>query len=36
MPLPQLFGTVAVSALIAAAVMAVLIKPTVKLMSGVK
>jgi proton-dependent oligopeptide transporter, POT family len=36
MPLPQLFGTVAASALIAAVVLAVLIKPTVKLMSGVK
>ncbi|HEX3880096.1 MAG TPA: peptide MFS transporter [Bryobacteraceae bacterium] len=36
MPLPQLFGTVAASALIAAVVLAILIKPTVKLMSGVK
>jgi len=36
MPLPQLFGTVAASALIAALVLAILIKPTVKLMSGVK
>ncbi len=35
MPLPQLFGTVAASALIAAVVLAILIKPTVKLMSGV-
>jgi POT family proton-dependent oligopeptide transporter len=36
MPLPQLFGTVAVSALIAAVFLAILIKPTVRLMSGVK
>ena len=36
MPLPNLFGTVAASALIAAIVLAILIKPTEKLMSGVK
>jgi POT family proton-dependent oligopeptide transporter len=36
MPLPTLFGSVAASALIAALVLATLIKPTVKLMSGVK
>jgi POT family proton-dependent oligopeptide transporter len=36
MPLPQLFGTVAGSALVAAVILALLIKPTVKLMSGVK
>jgi POT family proton-dependent oligopeptide transporter len=36
MPLPNLFGTVAVSALAAAMVLAILIKPTEKLMSGVK
>ncbi len=36
MPLPQLFGTVAASALIAAVVLAILIKPTVKMMAGVK
>ncbi len=35
MPLPTLFGVVGVTALIAAALLAVLIKPTVKLMSGV-
>ena len=36
MPLPRLFGTVAASALIAAVVLGILIKPTEKLMSGVK
>jgi POT family proton-dependent oligopeptide transporter len=36
MPLPQLFGAVAVSALAAGLVLAVLIKPTVRMMSGVK
>ena len=36
MPLPTLFGAVAASALIAALVLAILIKPTVRLMSGVK
>ena len=36
MPLPQLFGTVAASALIAAVLLAILTKPTVKLMAGVK
>jgi POT family proton-dependent oligopeptide transporter len=36
MPLPQLFGAVAASALVAALVLAVLIKPTVRMMSGVK
>jgi POT family proton-dependent oligopeptide transporter len=36
MPLPQLFGTVAGSALVAAVILALLTKPTVKLMSGVK
>jgi POT family proton-dependent oligopeptide transporter len=36
MPLPTLFGTVAVLSLIATAALVVLIKPTVKLMSGVK
>jgi POT family proton-dependent oligopeptide transporter len=36
MPLPTLFGSVALFSLIAAAVLAVLVKPTVRLMSGVK
>ena len=36
MPLPALFGVVACFAFAAAAVLALLIKPTVKLMSGVK
>jgi len=36
MPLPQLFGAVAASALVAAVMLAVLIKPTVRMMSGVK
>ena len=36
MPLPMLFGVVACIALGAAAVLAVLVKPTVKLMAGVK
>lgn len=36
MPLPVLFGSVAAFGFIVAAVLAVLIKPTVKLMSGVK
>jgi POT family proton-dependent oligopeptide transporter len=36
MPLPMLFGVVAVISLGAAAVLALLVKPTVKLMSGVK
>jgi POT family proton-dependent oligopeptide transporter len=36
MPLPKLFGSVAVFTLVAALVLALLIKPTVRLMSGVK
>jgi proton-dependent oligopeptide transporter, POT family len=36
MPLPTLFGTVALVSFAAAVLLAVLIKPTVKLMSGVK
>ena len=36
MPLPQLFGAVAASALVAGLALAVLIKPTVRMMSGVK
>ena len=36
MPLPQLFGAVAASALVAALVLAALLKPTVRMMSGVK
>jgi POT family proton-dependent oligopeptide transporter len=36
MPLPQLFGTVAAFSFAAAVVLALLIKPTVKLMSGVR
>jgi POT family proton-dependent oligopeptide transporter len=36
MPLPTLFGTVAAFSLIAAFALALLIKPTVRLMSGVK
>jgi len=36
MPLPALFGTVAVLGVGAAVVLALLIKPTVRLMSGVK
>ncbi len=36
MPLPELFGVVAAVSLAAAALLALLIKPTVKLMSGVK
>jgi POT family proton-dependent oligopeptide transporter len=36
MPLPTLFGTVAVISFVATAVLIVLIKPTVKLMAGVK
>jgi POT family proton-dependent oligopeptide transporter len=36
MPLPTLFGTVAASALVAAVMLAVLIRPTLKMMSGVK
>jgi POT family proton-dependent oligopeptide transporter len=36
MPLPQLFGAVAASALVAGVVLALLIKPTVRMMSGVK
>ncbi len=36
MPLPTLFGSVAVPSIAAAVVLALLIKPTVKLMSGVK
>jgi POT family proton-dependent oligopeptide transporter len=36
MPLPELFGVVACIAFGAAAVLALLVKPTVKLMSGVK
>jgi POT family proton-dependent oligopeptide transporter len=36
MPLPTLFGSVAAFSIVAALVLAVLIKPTVRLMSGVK
>jgi len=36
MPLPTLFGTVAAVTIAAAVVLALLIKPTVRLMSGVK
>ena len=36
MPLPMLFGVVAILSLVAAALLVVLIKPTVKLMAGVK
>jgi POT family proton-dependent oligopeptide transporter len=36
MPLPQLFGVVASVALGAAVVLAILVKPTVRLMGGVK
>jgi POT family proton-dependent oligopeptide transporter len=36
MPLPTLFGTVAVFSFVAALALAVLIKPTVRLMSGVQ
>ena len=36
MPLPALFGSVAVFSIVAAVVLAVLIKPTVRLMQGVK
>jgi hypothetical protein len=36
MPLPTLFGAVALFALCAAVVAALLIRPTVRLMSGVK
>ncbi len=36
MPLPTLFGTVAAFSLVAAVVLALLIKPTVRLMQGVK
>jgi len=36
LPLPTLFGTVAVISFVATAALVVLIKPTVKLMSGVK
>jgi hypothetical protein len=36
MPLPTLFATVAGSTIVAALLLAVLIKPTVRLMSGVK
>jgi POT family proton-dependent oligopeptide transporter len=36
MPLPTLFGSVAAFSLIAAVVLALLIKPTVRLMQGVK
>ncbi len=36
MPLPTLFGSVALFSLIAAGALAVLVKPTVRLMSGVK
>ncbi len=36
MPLPTLFGTVALFSLVAAAALAVLVKPTERLMSGVK
>ena len=36
MPLPMLFGSVAIFGFVVAAVLALLVKPTVKLMSGVK
>jgi POT family proton-dependent oligopeptide transporter len=36
MPLPTLFGTVAAVTIVAAVLLAVLVKPTVRLMSGVK
>jgi POT family proton-dependent oligopeptide transporter len=36
MPLPTLFGVVALIAIVAAAILVLLIKPTVKLMAGVK
>ena len=36
MPLPTLFGSVAVFSIAAAVVLAILIKPTVRLMQGVK
>ena len=36
MPLPALFGSVAVFSIVAAVVLAILIKPTVRLMQGVK
>jgi hypothetical protein len=36
MPLPTLFGTVAGVTIVAAVLLAVLVKPTVRLMSGVK
>jgi POT family proton-dependent oligopeptide transporter len=36
MPLPELFGVVAAISFGAAAILALLVKPTVKLMSGVK
>jgi POT family proton-dependent oligopeptide transporter len=36
MPLPTLFGTVAASTIVAAVALALLIKPTVRLMSGIK
>ena len=36
MPLPTLFGTVAITTIVVAALLALLIKPTVRLMSGVK
>jgi hypothetical protein len=36
MPLPSLFGSVAVFSIAAAVVLAILIKPTVRLMQGVK
>jgi POT family proton-dependent oligopeptide transporter len=36
MPLPALFGTVAVTTIAAAVILAILIKPTVRLMSGVR
>jgi hypothetical protein len=36
MPLPELFGVVAAISIVAAAVLVLLVRPTVKLMSGVK
>jgi POT family proton-dependent oligopeptide transporter len=36
MPLPRLFGTVAAVTIVAALILALLVKPTVRLMSGVK
>jgi POT family proton-dependent oligopeptide transporter len=36
LPLPTLFGSVAIFSLVAAVALAILIKPTVRMMSGVK